>query len=246
MIAAAAQMTTTAMPSLLLRAARAPYRVVGKFSYYFAGGKLAADPAYRAILARGLLRDRRRLLDLGCGLGLLAALMRAAERFSQEGDWPQDWPAPPRGLAIRGNELMPRTVERAQRALGQGAEIVQGDIRDCEFGDADAVVMLDVLHYIDHGAQQALLERVRATLPPGGLLLLRVGDAGGGLRFRMGHWWDGAVMLARGRRLMRQHCRSLDEWRELLAACGFDCEALSISDGTPFANALLCARPRTR
>jgi SAM-dependent methyltransferase len=246
MPAAATRKTTTAMPAPLLRAARAPYRVVGKFSYYFAGGKLATDPAYRAILAGGLLRDRRQLLDLGCGLGLLAALLRAAERCSREGGWPPDWPPPPRELAIRGIELMPRTAWRAQRALGAVAEIVQGDIRDCEFGDADAVVMLDVLHYIDHGAQQALLERVRATLPPGGVMLLRVGDAGGGLRFRIGHWWDGAMMLLRGRRWMRQHCRTLSEWRALLAACGFDCQALSISDGTPFANALLCARPRTR
>jgi SAM-dependent methyltransferase len=236
-------MTTQAIPAQLLHAARARYRPVGRFSYHFAGGKLATDPAYRAILALGLLKDRRQLLDLGCGLGLLAALLRAAERCSQDGGWPRDWPAPPRGLAIRGIELLPRTAVRAQRALGQGAEILQGDIRDCELGDADAVVLLDVLHYIDHGAQQALLERVRATLPPGGVLLLRVGDAAGGLRFRIGHWCDGAVMLARGLGLMRQHCRSLSEWRALLAACGFDCQALSISDRTPFSNTLMLARP---
>lgn len=237
-------MTTAEMPAQLLHAARAPYRAVGKFSYYFAGGKLAADPAYRAILERGLLQDRRRLLDLGCGLGLLASMLRAAERCSQDASWPQGWPAPPRGLSIRGIELRPATVARARRALGAVAEIVQGDIRVAEFGDADAIVMLDVLHYIDQRAQRALLERARATLPPGGLLLLRVGDADGGLRFRIGQWWDGAEMLARGRGLNRQYCRGLAAWRALLVACGFDCHVLSISDATPFANTLLCARPR--
>lgn len=235
-------MTAASMPAQLLHAARAPYRAVGKFSYYFAGGKLAADPAYRAILERGLLKDRRRLLDLGCGLGLLASVLHAAERCSQDPGWPPAWPAPPRGLSIRGIELRPATVARARRALGAVAEIIQGDIRVAEFGEADAVVLLDVLHYIDQGAQRALLERVRATLPPGGVLLLRVGDADGGLRFRIGQWWDGAVMLARGRGLSRQYCRSVAGWRALLVACGFDCQALSISDATPFANTLLCAR----
>ena len=236
-------MTAASMPAQLLHAARAPYRAVGKFSYYFAGGKLAADPAYRAILERGLLQDRRRLLDLGCGLGLLASVLRAAEHLSQDAGWPQGWPAPPRGLSIRGIELRPATVARARRALGAVAEIVQGDIRVAEFGDADAVVLLDVLHYIEHSAQQALLERVRSTLPPGGVVLLRVGDANGGLRFRIGQWGDGAVMLARGRGLSRQYCRSLAGWRALLLACGFDCQLLSLSDRTPFAN-VLRARPR--
>jgi SAM-dependent methyltransferase len=240
----AATASLAALPAELLDAARAPYRIIGRFAYGFARGKLAGDPAYRAILERGLLAGRRRVLDLGCGLGLLAAVLRAAERCSQEGRWPASWPPAPRALSIRGIELMPRTVERARRALGAAAEIVQGDIRVAEFGAADAVVILDVLHYIEADAHRALLERVHATLSPAGLLLLRVSDASGGLRFRIGRWWDGAVMLARGQGWMRQHCRSLGGWRSLLLECGFDSQVLLMSEGTPFANVLLCARPR--
>jgi SAM-dependent methyltransferase len=236
--------SAAALPAGLLDAARAPYRIVGRFAHQFARGKLAGDPAYRAILERGLLQGRRQLLDLGCGLGLLAALLRAAERCSLDGRWPDSWPAPPRGLSIRGIELLPRTVERARRALGASAEIVQGDIRVAEFGAADAVIILDVLHYIEADAHRALLDRVHATLPPAGLLLLRVGDAAGGLRFRIGQRWDQAVMLARGRGWIRLHCRSLGEWRSLLLECGFDSQVISMSEGTPFANVLLCARPR--
>jgi SAM-dependent methyltransferase len=236
--------TAAAMPAELLHAARAPYRVIGRFAYGFARGKLAGDPAYRVILERGLLQGRRRLLDLGCGLGLLVAVLRAAERCAQQGHWPASWPAAPRGLSIRGIELMPRTVERARRALGAAAEIVQGDIRVAEFGAADAVVMLDVLHYIEADAHRALLQRVHATLPRAGVLLLRVGDAGGGLGFRVGLWWDRAVMLACGHGWIQLHCRSLGEWRALLLECGFDSQVMSASEGTPFANVLLCARPR--
>jgi hypothetical protein len=51
-------------------------------------------------------------------------------------------------------------------------------------------------------------------------------------------------MLARGRGWIRQHCRSLGEWRALLLECGFDSQVMSMREGTPFANVLLCARPR--
>ncbi len=237
-------MSSSGLPAGLLEEARAPYRRCGHFAYGFAGGKLAGDPAYRTILEHGLLQGRRQLLDLGCGLGLLAALLRAAEQSSREGRWPSGWPAPPSGLSIRGIELQPRTVGRAQRALGSLAEIVQGDIRRCELGAADAVVILDVLHYIDAGAQRALLDRVHHALRPAGLLLLRIGDAAGGLRFRIGHCWDQAVLLARGRGPRRLHCRSLAQWRALLAECGFDSQVIAMNEGTPFANVLMCAQPR--
>ena len=151
---------------------------------------------------------------------------------------------PPSGLSIRGIELSARTVERARRALGAAAEIVQGDIRVADFGAADAVVILDVLHYIEAGAQRTLLDRVHAVLRPAGLLLLRVGDAAGGLRFRIGQCWDQAVMLSRGRGPIRLHCRSLAQWRGLLSECGFDSQVIAMNAGTPFANVLLCARPR--
>jgi len=237
-------MMAAAMPAELLHAACAPYRSVGRFAYGFARGKIARDPAYRVILEHGLLQGRRRLLDLGCGLGLLAAVLLAAERCSREGGWPQSWPAAPRGLSIRGIELRPRTVERARRALGGATEIIQGDIRDADFGSADAVVMLDVLHYIEPGAHRVLLRRVHATLTPSGVLLVRVADAAGGLRFRAGLWWDRAAMLVRGRGWVQLHCRSVAEWRALLLECGFDCQVLAASEGTPFSNAMLCARPR--
>src|SRR6185437_5845531 len=189
----------------------------------------------------GLLQGRQRVLDLGCGLGLLAATLRAAEYCSQRGDWPANWPAAPCAVSIRGIELKAATVERARRALGSSAEIVQGDIRVADFGAADAVVILDVLHYIEADAHRALLERVHQALRPAGLLLLRVGDAAAGLRFRIGQCWDQAVMLARGCSLRRLHCRSVAQWRALLSECGFESQVISMSAGTPFANVLLCA-----
>ena len=84
----------------LLDAACEPYRNAGRFAYYFARGKLRADPVYRAILELGLLLGRARVLDLGCGQGLLAAWLRAAERCYERGSWPRAWPPAPQAPAV--------------------------------------------------------------------------------------------------------------------------------------------------
>jgi len=225
----------------LLDAAAEPYRSAGLFAYHFARGKLRVDPVYRAILEQGLLLGRARVLDLGCGQGLLTSWLKAAERCYEQGRWPRAWPPAPTTLSTHGFELMARDVERARRALGTASKISQADIRHVALGAADAIVILDVLHYMDWDAQLELLKRVRAALPPRGLLLLRVGDADGGLRFHYGRWSDRLVMLMRGHSLITQHCRSLTQWRALLRECGFVSEAKPMSQGTPFANVLLIA-----
>ena len=193
---------------MLLDRACSPYRQAGRFAYYFARGKLRADPVFRAILELGLLRGQQRILDLGCGQGLLAAWLRAAAQCYEHGTWPAGWPPAPSPRSMRGIELMAREVAWARRALGPACEVLQ---------------------------------RVRAALPPGGLLLLRVGDADGGLRFRFTRWVDRLIMLARGRGAVALHCRSIEQWRELLRECRFDSRAEPMSHGTPFANVLLIA-----
>jgi SAM-dependent methyltransferase len=228
----------------LLDAACHPYRSAGRFAYKFARGKLKGDPVFRAILELGLLQGRPRILDLGCGQGLLSAWLQAAARCCVRGQWRPDWPPAPQPSFIRGIELMASDVERARRALGAGCGVEQGDIRSAEFGSADAVVILDVLHYMDLDSQRQVLERVRAALPSGGVLLLRVCDAGGGLRFNYTQWVDKVVMLARGHSLLTTHSRSIAQWREILGQCGFDSQPKPMSRGTPFANVLLIAIPR--
>jgi hypothetical protein len=84
-----------------------------------------------------------------------------------------------------------------------------------------------------------VLKRVRAALPARGLLLLRIGDADGGLRFRYSQWVDKLVMLFRGHSSVNTHCRSATQWREIVRECGFEVQATPMSEGTRFANVLL-------
>ena len=50
----------------------------GRFAWHFARGKLRWDPVFGHLLAHGLIAPRTRVLDIGCGQGLLASLLRAA------------------------------------------------------------------------------------------------------------------------------------------------------------------------
>src|SRR6201998_4258166 len=209
---------SAAPPPRLIDAASAYYRRAGRFAWHFARSKLHGDPVFAAILARGLLQGRRTILDLGCGQGLLAAWLLAAHEYhaSDAGGargWPRSWPAPPLLQAYRGVDINAREVARARQAfaLDPGAEvqIVHGDIRDVDYGSADAVVILDVLHYLDYPAQERVLDRVRGALSPHGLLLLRVGDSAGGARFALSKAVDHTVAIMRHRRWMRLGCRPL-------------------------------------
>ncbi len=232
----------------LIDAASAYYRGAGRFAWHFARGKLGGDPVFAAILARGLLSGRTRILDLGCGQGLLAAWLLAARGLHASDEphaWPGGWPAPPWLRHYTGIEINPHEVARARHAFaldpGADVQIVHGDIRDVDYGSADAVVILDVLHYLDHPAQELVLHRVRGALGPQGLLLLRVGDAAGGMRFAFSKAVDHTVALVRRRRWIRLECRPLRAWERLLSGCGFRTHALPMSEGTPFVNVLLRA-----
>jgi SAM-dependent methyltransferase len=231
----------------LLEAASGPYYSAGRVARHFARGKLAGDPVFQALLTQGLLQGRRRVVDLGCGQGLLAAWLLAArtlhDRPNRDG-WPQGWPAPPRLESYLGIDINPREVARAQRGLppppGMQLQIVHGDVCDVDYGTPDAVVIMDVLHYIDYASQERVLERVRIALPPEGLLLLRVGDTEGP-GFVRSKVLDRAVVLLRRRHWPRLYCRPIPQWQALLARSGFCTHAQSMGHATFFTNVLLIA-----
>lgn len=226
----------------LLDTATAPYRAAGRFAWHFARGKLGGDPVFAGLLEHGLIPERARILDIGCGQGLLASWLLSAKAMHAKGLWPAHWPKAPDPVSIHGIELMPRDVERARQALGDAATFTLGDMCKVDFGKADAVVILDVLHYVSIEAQNDVLRRVRDALAPGGTLLLRVGDAGGGLPFKCSVLVDRIVTFVRGHRNSRMYCRPLAEWRQALSDLGFSVSVLPMNKGTPFANILLVAR----
>ncbi|MHB8255528.1 MAG: class I SAM-dependent methyltransferase [Acidiferrobacter sp.] len=225
----------------LVDLAAAPYRRAGRFAWRFARGKLMYDPIFVALLARGLIPDGSHIVDLGCGQGLLSSWLTAARDSWTRITWPPSWPEPPQIASYHGIEWMARDVDRARCAVST-ATFTWGDMRTIPFGPANIVTIFDVLHYVDHTSQDGVLERVRATLAPGGLLLLRVGDAAAGWPFHISRWVDFVVTSIRGGRWQRLYCRSQQAWLARLAELGFKVTALPMSQRTPFANVLLVAR----
>jgi SAM-dependent methyltransferase len=226
----------------LLDRATQPYRSAGLFAWKFAQGKLKGDPAFFNLLEQGLIPDAERLIDLGCGQGLLASWLLEARALHESGQWPAHWPAAPKIGHIWGLELMPKDVARAHAALGDRAQIAQGDIRTIDFGKADVAIILDVLHYISYEEQEDVLRRIHAALPTGGTFITRIGNAAGGLPFHYSNWVDRTAFFLRGHRLSQIYCRTLAEWMEVLKRNGFEVEPLPMYKGTPFSNVMLIAK----
>lgn len=240
-------------PTALIETASHPYRAAGRFAWHFALGKLRHDPFFTHVLAHGLIPDDARILDLGSGQGLLAAWLMSARAMHRRSithadtsaeSWPANWPAPPAPRSIHGIDLTARDVNRARIALAEHAAHIRfecGDIRETPFPAADVVVACDVLHYVDASAQESILHRIRSSLAPGGVLLLRVSDATG-WRAGLDRMVDFGVQAARGGRVNRLTCRSEAQWLALLDRLRFHVTASPMGHGAHSANRLLIAR----
>ncbi len=228
-----------------IEAAAARYLDAGMFTWEFVRGKLRHDPLYLGLLRRGLLPDQGRLLDLGCGRGILFALLAAARTTNA----PAGWPTPPRDLAMHGLEGDAKVAEVARNALHGVATIETADLARTEpsanggWPSSQAVLLLDVLHYLPAPAQEELLARAAAALSHGeGTLLIRDADAAGGWRFAATRLQERVSALARGHWRQRFHYRTAREWMDLISRTGLEAEAIPLSEGTPYANVLVVGR----
>jgi SAM-dependent methyltransferase len=229
--------------TLVAQVSRA-YRAADGHAARFASSKLRRDPVFRHVLEHGLVRPGATVLDLGCGQGLLAACLAAAEAAQRRGAWPAGWAPAPVGARVIGVDLSARQLRRAA-ALGlAAARFVEADMRDAEFAPCDVVTCIDTLHYLPLPHQDALLRRTRAALRPGGVLLLRVGDSSSPLRWRVGLWIDRLTRGVQGGGFEPVHGRPLEAWQATLDRIGFDVACLPMNGRLPFANRLLVARTR--
>lgn len=125
----------------------------------YVGSKLRRDVVFPAVYE--LLRTcDQPILDVGCGVGLLAFYLRE------------------RGVTVPiiGIDIDNRKVRQARRAAEgryEALEFREGDVADGVPEFSGTIVMLDLLHYLSPTAQEKLLTALAARVAPGGLLLLR-------------------------------------------------------------------------
>lgn len=193
----------------------------------YARNKVRMDGLYPAALP--LIPPGEKVLDLGCGVGLLGLLLEA------------------RGLRNEtfGIEWDPAKARFGQR-LAEGrtrTRVHCGDLFQVPWPPSTVVAVLDVLHYLPAERQRDLLRRIGAHLPSGGRLLLRAMDSRSRGMAILTRLAERAAVGLRWNLAPSIHWRPLADLQADLAAAGFRLLATPGMAGTMAGNQLLlCER----
>ncbi|HUE85536.1 MAG TPA: DUF2062 domain-containing protein [Vicinamibacterales bacterium] len=217
----------------------AAYRFLdaGVIAWEFARAKLRHDPVYAAALA--VLRPSgATLVDVGCGQGLMFAVLAEAADAVRRGEWPAEAPVPPHFGRLIGIETRARVAALAERALAGVADVIHDAAPAGLPAQMTAALVFDVLHLMSPGDQERLIVELRARLEPGGMVLVRDVDAAAGAGFHAVRIGNRLKSLAVGQFRQTFHFRTADEWTAFFTRLGWTVEQTPMEHGTPFANVL--------
>lgn len=192
-------------------------------TYYYVRSKLATDPLYAGIVA-SLRGSALPLLDLGCGLGLLAHALRSAGAA-----------LPYRGVDNDTRKIV-HAQDAAERAQLREVSFAQLDLAREIPAHAGNVAILDVLQFLPVEAQARLLDAAVQMLAPGGLLVLRTGLADGSWRARVTREVDRFSRWVRWMNAGPTRYPTRDSLAERFAAAGLQAEFTPLFGRTPFNN----------
>jgi len=110
-----------------------------------------------------LLPRKGVIYDLGCGYGFLDYFLhlKSADRTII-------------GVDYDGDKI---TVANQSYIKGAQLEFIEGDVMQAPVANADAVLILDVLHYLSAENQKKLIRSAFEGLNTGGILIIRDGDS---------------------------------------------------------------------
>ena len=199
-----------------------------RYHYYYVRGKLASDPLYPGVVAT-LRGCEAPLLDLGCGIGLLAHALRAdgqAMRYA--------------GVDFDVGKIAVAN-SAAQRAGLADTAFATCDLMRERPSHRGSVALLDVLQYLPGAVQERVLDDAIAMLAPGSKLVIRSGlhdDNARGQATRMVDCLANAIGWMRSGPL-RYPTR---EWFERkLADAGLAADFRPLHGRTPFNNWMIVA-----
>lgn len=142
--------------------------------------------------------------------------------------------------SLSGVDWDERKMEVARRAAGESARMSAADVRTAPLPDADTILMVDVLHYLKHDEQDALLARASQALRAGGRLIVREVDPHRGLGSRLAIWGERLATRTRYNRGERLEFRSPEEIAKKLTELGLEARVERLP-GSPLSNALILA-----
>jgi len=194
-----------------------------RWHYFYSRSKLGSDPLYPGVID-ALRGTSAPLLDLGCGIGLLAhALERAGVRLPYHG---VDNDADKIGHALRARDNAGlRDASFAVVDLAQGLPAHQG-----------SVALLDVLQFVPPQAHEAIVDAAIAMLVPGAKLVIRTGLDDGGRRARFTRRVDAFSRVLGWMNSGPKRYPDADMLRARFAAAGLEAEFGPLYGNTPFNN----------
>ncbi|WP_240318517.1 methyltransferase domain-containing protein [Lysobacter sp. TY2-98] len=194
-----------------------------RWNYFYTRTKLGSDPLYPAV-ADALRDTTAPLLDLGCGLGLLAHTLR------EDGV----------DLPYRGVDIDAGKIAHARRVADRAR------LRDVTFDAVDlsrvmpehagSVALLDVLQYVDTPAQIRILDTATAMVAPCGKLFIRSGLETPGWRARTSKAFDTLAAVAGWMYSAPRRYPSEALLRDRLDAAGLRYAITPLNGNTPFNN----------
>ncbi|MEO6519155.1 MAG: methyltransferase domain-containing protein [Pseudoxanthomonas sp.] len=205
-----------------------PHFFGNRWDYYYTRAKLGSDPLYPGVL-NALRGSQAPVLDLGCGLGLLAHALRLDGQT----------------MTYRGVDNDAAKITRAARVAGKNAlHEVQFEVVDLAQGPpahAGSVAILDVLQYLSAAEQAHLVSNAIAMLTPGARLVIRTALGDESRRGRTSRITDRLANWI-GWMQFRPKCYpDADALRTQLEAAGLGTSFSPLYGNTPFNNWLIVA-----
>lgn len=177
--------------------------------------------------------EGRRIVDVGCGHGLLCAMMAFGHPERE----------------VVGIDVDPSKVSWARRSVGR-LKHTRFEVMDVERlaelspGQFDAVTIADVLYLVPHAQWPLLLSSCRTLLRPGGQLLLKEAESGAGWKSRKAYWQERFMVNVLGKTKSTGGLGFLSrrEIEALLTSAGFRCrEIVDLSKGSSTPHVLFLA-----
>lgn len=109
-----------------------------------------------------LLPKQGNILDIGCGYGFMPYMLHFVSP----------------GRVITGIDYDEQKIATANHCFSKEAQVqfVPADVNEFAFGTYDAIVMMDILHYLQPQQQKIVIEKCIRHLAPGGLIIIRDGN----------------------------------------------------------------------
>jgi 2-polyprenyl-3-methyl-5-hydroxy-6-metoxy-1,4-benzoquinol methylase len=220
-------MTQPLSPASLQRIASL-YPRIWDYNHYYVPSKLRTDPVYSAGVSE-IGGSALPVLDIGCGIGLLAFYLRESGVTADITGCDYD------AWKITNAKCM------AERGGYAGLTFLAADARTGLPDFSGNVVILDILQFFKRPEQEALLRLAATRVAEGGKLVIRSGLQDDSTRFRItvaGDWLAKLTFWMKSGPVCYPDCELFES---VLGSAGLKVQISPLWGGTPFNNHLIVA-----